>query len=178
MTCDHHLGDVLRLMCWIKLIRIWAALRTGDMSGIPALNIRMKGGGIRGEIHCSKTSGTGKKIQIMNFYVSKNAWVDQEEWISQGRELYVRMRSRTSFMVGLPNKDLTEMTASEPSYMQHCMATRKLLLDTPVLEHHEPDEEDWRTQRCSKAKIITPGAQTYWSGHSERATLTTWASAM
>ncbi len=78
---------------------------------------------------------------------------------------------------GVPNKDYTKITNKEPTYMQHCLGTRKLMSETPCLEYHEVDDIDWRKHRLSEDMVIIAGAQLFLTGHSERATLTTWASA-
>eukprot|EP00973_Karenia_brevis_P062711 8719634-Karenia_brevis.AAC.1 len=58
---DHHLPRYVRFFIWIKLVRLWAALRSDDVQGtLPSL-LKLFPSGLTGYLDGSKTSGPGKK---------------------------------------------------------------------------------------------------------------------
>ena len=63
--------NYVRWYAWVKLVKLWAALRWDDVQGIPNPDLVMRTyGTLAGRITRSKTSGLGKKVEVMNFYVT------------------------------------------------------------------------------------------------------------
>ena len=77
-----------RWYAWLKLVKLWAALRWDDVQGVPnpALVMRTDGTMV-GKITRSKATGVGKKVEVMNFYISQEsqeAYFLQPEWLLTG----------------------------------------------------------------------------------------------
>ena len=55
-----------------------------DTLGVPAKTVSLTEYGLVGEIHKSKTSGAGKKLGLVKFYVSTDAWLSERTWLRTG----------------------------------------------------------------------------------------------
>ena len=63
-----------RFYAWVKLLKLWAALRWSDVQGVPNDLLRLRQDGCwRARSPRSKTSGQGKRVEVMFFYVAKEA---------------------------------------------------------------------------------------------------------
>ena len=176
MVCSPDLTVALRINAWTKLVKIWGALRTGDLAGIPARGVKLVNGSLTGRIVLSKTTGSGKRVSATNFHVHKSAWLLQPDWLSTGWDCYKQFMSDREFFVPLPTKDMGALGTKEPSYMQGCTADRKMIAETPMLE--KVDEDDWDRPTLASAVMLEVGAQNFWAGHSDRATLSTWSAGL
>ncbi|CAE8669993.1 unnamed protein product [Polarella glacialis] len=164
----------LRLLAWVKLIRIWAALRSSDLLGIAPKDMVMKEGSLKGCITESKVTGKGKKVGTIFFHGAKGAWIKNEDWFQQGWALFKDSETERSCLLSLPVKDLTAQSCREPSYTQSAAASRKLLASTRFLG----DGIELEDNEAQKRMMLATGAQHFWSEHSDRATLPSWAASM
>eukprot|EP00973_Karenia_brevis_P093199 12416165-Karenia_brevis.AAC.1 len=55
----------LRAIMWMKLLRIWAGLRSDDVQGIMPNLMRLLDSGLVVQLDRTKTSGPGRKIRWM-----------------------------------------------------------------------------------------------------------------
>ena len=72
----------------------------------------MREWGMKGIIDRSKTSGPGKKIVHLPFYVNKEAWLYDGRWLMTGWKIWCAMgieagMSSRDFMLPWPNRELT-----------------------------------------------------------------------
>ena len=177
-VCDRSVFDMQRLRIWIKLVKIWSALRTADMSGIPARSLTFEGGILRGKILISKTTGVGKAVGEMVFTVTDEAWLHSQDWLAVGWKLFESSVSDRGFLIPLPSQDFQTLSDKEPSYEQWLTADRKLLAETHVLEEEVSDLSGESTWTSGTVRFLIQGAQLFWSGHSDRGTIPTWAAAL
>mmetsp|Transcript_25222 Transcript_25222/g.40376 ORF Transcript_25222/g.40376 Transcript_25222/m.40376 type:complete len:674 (+) Transcript_25222:59-2080(+) len=159
----------VRILAWVKLVRVWAALRSSDLLGISPRDIVMKNGNLRGMITQSKTTGKGKKVGVLFFHVSGNAWLRNSEWLSQGWILFQESATDRTCLLPLPSKDLAALSDKIPSYTQSCAASRKLMA-VSALQATKVGEE-----AGEELPLLLDGVQVFWTEHSDRATLPTWA---
>ncbi|CAE8736660.1 unnamed protein product [Polarella glacialis] len=165
----------LRLLAWVRLLRVWAAFRSSDLSGISPSSLRMGDGHLEGIISISKTTGVGKKVAKLAWFVSKEAWLLKDIWLVTGYELFKADAGARSFLLPLPTPNLDSFTAAEPGYAQACAANRKLLSMTKCVGSTTCPS----TLECEIAQgaepLLLPGVQQFWSEHGDRATVTSWA---
>ena len=84
------------------------AMRFDDTRGTPNRSLELRESHLVGVIHKSKTSGPGKKILLLPFYISKEAWVSRSDWLMVGFRLWNQMRMEAGiltrdFMLAWPN---------------------------------------------------------------------------
>ena len=162
----------VRVYSWFKLVKLWAMLRWSDTVGIPALRIRYEDGeGLYGEIVKSKTSGVGRRIEVQQFHVAEGAWLMGEGWLKVGFEMFVKFGREANnegrdFMMAKPNQQLDGFRSSMVKYSDAMSMSRALLRDlqAPV-----------RRGGVMENIIVCDELGGYWTEHSERVTMASWA---
>ena len=167
----------LRVLCFVKLVRIWACLRCSDLGGIPSKSLHLDDtGNLVGTITASKTTGRLKQVSLMYFYVSANAWLVEPSWIKVGLTLLLDNTAAKPFMVPLVTRDRVAFSEQEPSYTDHSIVSRYLLSEVMGVDFHDDEvNEGWVVAVERDEKALLPGVQRFWSEHSDRCTIPTWA---
>jgi hypothetical protein len=135
-------------------------------------------GNLVGTISISKTTGHGKAVGLLHFYVSSEAWIVEREWLSKGLELLLASTEPQSFLLPLVTRDGCAFSTQEPNFAEMSIISRQLLSAATGLEFKRDE-----TQACGftwearDTKILRAGVQQFWTEHSDRATLPTWAKA-
>ena len=55
---------------------------------MPATSVVLEARGLRARLDRTKTSGAGKRLEVLHAFVSKSAWLQQEGWLDVGRQLW------------------------------------------------------------------------------------------
>ena len=168
----------VRMLAWVKCLQTWAALRTSDMANISPQNLELSTARLSGRITGSKTTGAGKKIHSLEFFVSRSCWLVQADWIEVGLEILLEDAKPRGYLLPLPNADLSSCSEQEATFNEMCVATRKLLADSREVRpagENAVGELDFFEVIHVGDPLLLPGAQMCWGEHSARATLTTWA---
>lgn len=95
MVVDDDRLPFPRAYAWYRLVKIWAGLRFDDTRGTPNRSMELREGHLVGVIHKSKTSGPGKRVLLLPFYVSREAWVSRYNWLEVGWKIWTHMAQRT-----------------------------------------------------------------------------------
>ena len=116
----------------------------------------------------TKTSGPGKAIKTLQLYVATDAWVQAPEWLEVGWNIWEELSkeaglSERDFLLPVPGPSLETLTRKVASYTD-AAALSKALLSGLVAGH-------------DRGRLLLPGLPTFWTEHSERVTLRSWASA-
>lgn len=166
----------IRVFAWFKLIKLWAALRWDDTMGIPPSSIDFKDGkGLRGHIMRSKTTGEGRRVEIQDFYVSAEAWLQWPYWLKTGWEIFVDMGKRfgnqgRDFLLPRPDKHLTGFRGSMVRYAE-AMSMARALLNLAKVASVENGQ-------LGSLLVTLQDTSGFWSEHSERVTMISWAAAL
>ena len=168
--------NYVRIFAWFKLIKLWAALRWDDTLGIPPSMIDMRPEvGLRGKIVRSKTTGEGRRVDLQEFYVSKDCWLRHPEWLADGWELFNEMGKANGslgrdFLLPRPDKHLRGFRGSMVRYAE-AMSMARALLNLAVVASTS-------NGMMGHLLITTPDTSGFWSEHSERVTIISWAAAV
>ena len=65
-------------------MKLWIGMRFDDAKGTPSQTMEMSEWGLKGIVHRSKSSGPGKKVALLPFYVNKDAWISEKSWLAVG----------------------------------------------------------------------------------------------
>ena len=164
----------VRVYAWYKLIKLWAMLRWNDTLGVPPMRMQMgRYGDLSGEIVRSKTTGAGKKIDVQFFYVSKDAWLMAEGWLKKGYEIFQQFgreakNEKRDFMLPRPSSGLDGFRSSMVTYPDAMAMSRALLRELKAPIRSGGQMEDL---------VVTDEVGGFWSEHSERVTMASWAAA-
>ena len=160
LVLDTERTVCLRIMAWVKLLKIWGALRFDDMQKIKPADLQLTGGRLTTTLRVTKTSGPGKRVQELPVCISEKAYVWDVSWIETGFRLlkqhanFERDYLLPKFMenwAGFQMKYATYQDVS--SYACHL---RKIL----------PSYYDFNA-------IFPEELASFWTEHSERATMPT-----
>ena len=77
-----------RAFAWFKLFKLWGCLCYADTEGMPASSVVLEARGLRARLDRTKTSGAGKRLEVLHAFVSKSAWLQQEGWLDVGWQLW------------------------------------------------------------------------------------------
>ena len=165
----------VRVFAWFKLVKLWAALRWDDTMGIPPASLEMvKNKGLKGKIVRSKTSGEGRRIEVQEFYVSIGCWLERQDWLKEGWSLFLELgagygNGNRDFLLPRPDRRLQGFRGAMVKYPEATSMARALL---GIVKRPDADGI-W-----SQLLISLPEASGFWSEHSERVTVISWAAAL
>ena len=159
-----------RAYAWFRLVKIWTGMRFDDTRGTPNRGIELRETHLVGTIHKSKTSGPGKRILLLPFYVSKEAWVSRYNWLEVGWKIWTHMGMEAGmltrdFMLAWPTADRRSFVRRMADYSTASAMSQALF------------GELWATQEGKRVSLLFNGIGTLWTEHSERATIRSWAAA-
>jgi hypothetical protein len=165
-----------RAFAWLKLVKIWAALRTDDVSGLLPSTMLLTQRGLQGWLDRTKTSGAGRRIRWMPIFVSRGAFVAQHLWLEVGWSIWqsVEFNIDRDYFLPLANATLDGVKHSQASYHDQMIASGTLysILRRPVsLESIDDISVDEQIFESSEVLLDLREAQFFWKEHSERKTL-------
>ena len=73
-----------RFLAWTRLLKVWAALRSGDTEAIVPAAFRWTSGGLEGTLERTKTSGPGKRAHHLPFFIINGAYIVEPTWLEAG----------------------------------------------------------------------------------------------
>ena len=167
---DESVSNYARIYSWFRLVKLWTGTRFDDTKGAPSSTMELLEWGLKGIIDRSKTSGPGKKVIHLPFYVSKEAWIHEKSWLLAGWKLWNAMGMEAGllsrdFMLPWPNKALTGFIRKMVDYPIASTMSQALFNEIKTGKGSE------------KQLLLEPGMGVLWTEHSERATIRTWAQA-
>ena len=128
---DVTLQSFKRIYCWYKLIKLWGGLRSHDSQGVPPSTLEFDPlVGLQGEILKAKTTGVGRRVEVVQFYVAAEAWLAHKDWLRVGLQLFTTMNKdadmeRRDFLMCKPNESLREVFEKACSPTPRRCATRE-----------------------------------------------------
>ena len=164
-----------RILCFVMLLMVWGAMRTDDVLWIDRSRMTLSELGLRGVLLRTKTSGAGRKVKELPFFVSRLVSLSGRDWLREGVELYENEAKHFPGVLFLcrPRQDGSGFTrryldstllASWMKWMIGRLGAPKRAMGSWVEDPTEvlvPDE--WRAR---------------WSGHSARHCLPSWSAAL
>ena len=167
----------IRVFAWFKLVKLWGALRWDDTMGIPPSSLEyFRNRGLRGKIVRSKTTGEGRRVDTQEFYVSTECWIGKHGWLEEGLSLFKELgsdygSSGRDFLLPRPNRKLDGFRGAMVKYHEAMSMTRALSLN--LTRWFAVGRED-----LGGKLIKFPEVSAFWSEHSERVTVVSWAAAL
>ena len=165
--------EYVRVFAWFKLIKLWGALRWDDTLAIPPSSIELRDGrGLKGKIMRSKTTGEGRRVEILEFYISEDAWLQWPYWLRVGWQLFVEMGKKfgnlgRDFLLPRPDKHLRGFRGSMVRYAEAMSMARALAKVSSV-----------ENGMLGQLLVTLQDTSGFWSEHSERVTIISWAAAL
>jgi hypothetical protein len=154
-----------RAYAWVRLVKIWASLRTNDLQGLPPALLRRTSQGLSGTLMRTKTTGPGRKVKTLPIYVDAGCWLADARWLSVGAQIWESpdFSFGRDYFVPTPAKDYSRPVPKMADYMA-CAALGHALLADLRMPHRAPDG----TWSESESRLALRGAHLFWTEHSER----------
>jgi hypothetical protein len=163
-----------RALAFMRLVKTWTAARFSDLQGMKSQSFRLTSAHMEFAMERTKTTGAGKKVQLLNAFVSKEAYIVDPGWVGKGLECLHQLlaaEDRDYFMPSLEH-DLT-IARRQPMSYGEALALGRALLTTLRVPVKGP--QGWI---ASEQELVDPKIASFWSEHSERHVLTRWATIM
>ena len=162
----------VRVLAWVKLLRVWGCLRPSDMASISVSSLELRDGALSGRIEASKTTGTGESERVAYFSVSTSAGLLEPDWLVRGLRRCCESDQDRSLLLPPPTKDEDGASDAESTFLRGAVASRRLLVATPALRAVSSSVEAERNE-----PLLPVETHLSWAEHSDRATLPSRAAA-
>ena len=169
-VCDEKVKRYSRVYAWFRLVKLWTGMRFDDTKGSPSRTMEMLDYGLKGIVNRSKTSGPGKRVILLPFYIGKEAWICEEKWLEVGWKLWRAMGVES----GIPDRDFML-----PWPDKNCDCFIRKVVDYPIASTMSQAlfREIKVGKEVDRRSVLEPGLGVLWTEHSERVTIRTWAQA-
>ena len=84
IVMDAAKSHCMRAGAWMKLVKVWASLRFDDMAHMRTEMISTYEGKFAGLMKRTKTTGAGKRVKELPFFISEEAWIAHPSWLEEG----------------------------------------------------------------------------------------------
>eukprot|EP00435_Cladocopium_sp_Y103_P041334 s1729_g11.t1 len=157
---DTELSVGMRIMAWVKLLKIWGALHYDDLQKINPSQLHLTGGRLTTTLRVTKTSGPGKRVQELPVCISEYAYAWDPAWIEQGFHL---LKTHAGF-----ERDylLPKLTDNWGGFQQKYATYQDVTSYSCHLRKRLSSYYDF-------SAIFPEDLASFWTEHSERATLPT-----
>ena len=106
MVMDEEQPKYRRYYAWLRLLKLWAALRFDDLRWVEPARVEMTASGLRLSLTRTKVTGPGKKIGTLVAFVCFDAFFTAPGWLSDGFNLRREAFANIRCMFPLPTADL------------------------------------------------------------------------
>ena len=134
----------MRAFAWVRLVKVWGALRSDDLGGLLPGELQRLDRGLKGMLDRTKTSGPGKRIRWLAIWIDEGAWVAERRWLDIGLEIWRRpeFAFERDYFLGPPDDDLAFPKRKPIEYIEMDALNRRLLEDLMTPQYRE-DSSAW-----------------------------------
>ena len=149
-----------RAVAWIKLFKIWASLRWDDVQKVVPKELKYYAGRMTTILRITKITGPTKRVQELPVCVSEHAYVTSPFWLKTGFDLFkTHANFERDYMLPKLNRDWSGFRRSMATY-------------NDVTSYSSYVRKAAKRPGTTEA-LLDPSLSTFWTEHSERATLPT-----
>ena len=163
-----------RFYSFVLLLLLWGTMRCDDLQNVDPASLELSQLGLRFVLRRTKTSGPGKPVGELQGFIARDVSLSGVDWLRLGMELLEDEElnfPRDFFAIGFAR----EWNNPERSFLElEGLATmlRKLLLTLPAVGRRIGG-----LTLNQGTMLISPEMGSFWTGHSARHTLPSWAAA-
>ena len=160
-----------RVIAWVMLLQHWAAMRADDVQWLDPGRMTLSSSGLAGVLRRTKTTGPGRRAREVPIYVSREVSLSGHDWLQEGYNLFWREEIywERMYFLPFPSSDWEFGTKKHlsPEMLNVCIKRVLSELALPVR-----GERHWRK---SDVSLLPHELLPFWSGHSARHWLPSWA---
>jgi hypothetical protein len=153
-----------RFVAWVRLVKVWSAMRSGDTEGALPASFKLTDAGLEGVLDRTKTSGPGRRVRHLPFFVSASCFIFQEGWLRAGYDLLVSVDFAfpRDYLVPLADSTFERPMKKMASYTDRAAYGRALLAELALPARRLPSQEP------APPVFTLKRSSGYWTEHSER----------
>ena len=173
-VCNTSMAPFLRILAWTGLLMHWCTLRTDDVQWLDVGRLVFTDNGLSMVLRRSKTTGPGKKAREVPVYVARTLSLSGKDWLGVGLEVFWMPEFfwERSYFLASPARDYLSCNHKFLSPEQLSAHLRGMYTHLACPKF---DGSVW----VSSDRFLIPGElQVFWSGHSARHWLPSWATAL
>ena len=154
-----------RALAWYKLLKLWTASRTGDLSSLRPSSLRLTPLGLVGCLERTKTTGPGKRVRHLPIFISRSAYLFAPGWLEKGMEIWGsdEFSFDRDYFLPLPSADWASVRRVMADFADTAALSKRLFraLKLPVKQHSH-----WVPSVVELFRA--EAALSFWTEHSER----------
>ena len=165
LVTDVDKPTYLRGVAWIVLICVWGCMRIDDLAGLDPKRLSLSSRGLKGFLVRTKTTGPGKNVKEVPFYIARKISLSGHDWLKSGLDIWLGY--------GCPDRDYFVFIAGanfwEP--IQRYASTERVasyvrLVFAALEQPFKPRFSKWKVR--SDTPLLSESGVLFWSGHSMR----------
>ena len=169
-VCRATLPAGLRFLAFVQLLMLWSTMRCDDVQHIDPFSVTLSQIGLKFILRRTKTSGPGRRTGELQGYVSRVISLSGFDWLLEGYRLLQTAELHWSRDYLCPAMDESwNVGFSYVEAQDLAVLLRRLHKELRVPLCREG------TRGTSATKLLPGSVAAYWTGHSARHTLPTWA---
>ena len=175
LACEEDRPTYLRGMAWVVLLCVWACMRIDDLAGLVPKRLTLSGRGLKGILVRTKTTGSGKNVKEVPFYVARKISISGYDWLKVGHDIWMDF--------GCLDRDYFVFVASADWWhpVQKFASTDRVanyvrMVFAALEQPYRPRFSKWKVRK--EAPLIPGCGVMFWSGHSMRHFLPSVAAAI
>ena len=170
MVSNEKKSSYQRIYCWFRLVKLWTGMRFSDTCGLDNRSLEIGSRGLTGILCKTKTTGPGKKVQLLRIWVGVDCWIRNEMWLDDGFKLWTVMSQEAGlverdYMLPCPTADMSGFINRMVTYSLASRFSQGTFRNL------------WTEFEGARVPLLDDGVGTVWTEHSERATMRTWSEA-
>ena len=154
-----------RALAWYKLLKLWTASRTGDLTSLRPSSLRLTSFGLVGCLERTKTTGPGKRVRHLPIFICRSAYLLAPGWLEKGLEIWESSEFAfdRDYFLPLPSADWASVRPVKADFADTTALSKRLFraLKQPVRQNGH-----WVSSVvplfCAEAAL------SFWTEHSER----------
>lgn len=154
-----------RALAWYKLLKLWTASRTGDLTSLRPSSLRLTSFGLVGCLERTKTTGPGKRVRHLPIFICRSAYLLAPGWLEKGLEIWESSEFAfdRDYFLPLPSADWASVRPVMADFADSTALSKRLFraLKQPVRQNGH-----WVSSVvplfCAEAAL------SFWTEHSER----------
>ncbi|CAE7272830.1 unnamed protein product [Symbiodinium sp. CCMP2592] len=163
-----------RIIAWVISLQHWTAMRADDVQWLDPGRMTLTDSGLSGVLRRTKTTGPGRRAREVPVYVGREVSLSGNDWLQVGFALFKmpEVYWERMYFLPFPSADWTGGVKKHLSPEMLNVCIKRVLAELSVPQR---GEHAWVKSSMS---LLPQELLPYWSGHSARHWLPSWAATL
>lgn len=159
----------VRAMAWVVLLMLWGCLRVDDLLGVDYNRFVHSSAGLQGVLTRTKTTGPGKNIKEVPFFIHVDANLTGKPWLEEGYKIWTlpAFSFNRSYFIMKSGPSL-QSTVYRMADAVDINAYIRIVLQSLKVPKRTNSLVDCLWKLLDDSKLVPGALVRFWSGHSPR----------